>query len=118
MAMNKNEMKAQAKVNVMEDIAESIENTQAIRVGEFEYAIPTVVESVEIVVVLSLTSKNWYDTKQAEAYDLDDAVERYGLMLKERARQRVVAEKKKAEKLAAEKEKAEKLANKGKKSAE
>ena len=105
MAMNKNEMKAQAKVNVMKDIAESIENAQAIRVGEFEYAIPTVVEGEEIVVVLSLTAKNWYDTKQAEAYSLDSAVKSYEITLNERARQKAVAEKKKAEK----------LANKGKK---
>ena len=118
MTINKNEVKANAKANVMEDIAESIEITQAIRVGEFEYAIPTVVEGEEIVVVLSLTAKNWYDTKQADAYDLDSAVKSYEITLNERARQRAAAEKKKAEKLAAEKEKAEKLANKGKKSAE
>ena len=102
--LNKNEMKAQAKASVFEGIAIP---EGAIRIGEFEYAIPAKVDGQEIWVVVSAVAKNWYDTKQADAFNIQYAVDEYAFTCKERADRRAAAEAKKAEKAKSKGKKAE-----------
>lgn len=100
MATNKNQIKETAKEMVMGELAEIIETLDGQKIGAFEFGVPIKVEDTEVVVTLKLTTKNWYDTKQAPAFNLDDAVEEYLSDCEYKKKIKAEKERAKAEKIA------------------
>ena len=76
MAMVKLTMKAIqdiAKERIFDNILEMANEQDGIQFGNFDVALPVEVETgegkQEVFVTISLTAKNWKDTKQADAFN-------------------------------------------------
>lgn len=100
MAMNKNEIKKAAKENVLDLILDTLIDNGGRMVSDYEVGVPITIDGNEVVVVVSPVCKNWYDTKQAPAYDLDEVVEEYEADKEYKTKLKAESEKRKAEKSA------------------
>lgn len=73
---------------------------EAIQVGEFDYAIPTVVDNETRYAVISVVAKNNADTKTAPAFDPEVARQKWLDKVAEREANRLKKEAERAEKAA------------------
>lgn len=98
--MKKSEILATAKANVLSGIIDTLNSMNAERYGsEYNLAIPTTVDGIEVWVKVDLTTANYADTKVSKAFDpfvkRDEYDTEMAIKAKERAeKDRVRAEKK------------------------
>ena len=100
---NKNEIKSLAKTEVRNSLAEILTSLDAVPIAENSFAVPVVIEGLELYVTVELVAKNWYSTKASEAFNIDSEVETYKITKAEKEAKAIAAAKIKAEKLKKEK---------------
>ena len=101
--MKKAEILATAKANVLSEISEMLNGLGAERYGsEYNLAIPTMVDGIEVWVKVDLTAANYADTKVSKAFDpfvkRDEYDTEMAIKAKEKAEKDRVREEKKARK--------------------
>ena len=82
--VNINEVKTSAKSYVRESLEEKLTALDAIQIDDNKFAIPAVINGIELFVTIDIVAKNWYATKVSEAFNIDGEVKSYAIKREDR----------------------------------